>query len=322
MKQNNPITKLFDIKYPIVSGGMIWVSGSKLAAAVSNAGGLGLIGAGSMRPELLRTHVIKAQSLTKRPFGVNIPLLYSSAQEQIDTALDLGVKIFFTSAGSPKKYTNYLKDKGAIVVHVTSSPELAMKCAEAGVDAVVAEGFEAGGHNGREEITTLTLIPQVRAAIKIPLLAAGGIASGSGIAAVMALGADGAQLGTRFLMTKESSAHENFKHLALNAQPHSTQLKMRSTIPVRLLSNKFALDIKKIEEQFTGDELKIKLTEHLGKYRAMNGMHNGDIEEGELEIGQIVSLIKTIPSTEEVMKELISDYQKTLSRLPVTLSFT
>lgn len=316
---NNPITKLFNVQYPIVSGGMIWVSGSKLAAAVSNAGGLGLIGAGSMKPDLLRTHILKAQTLTSKPFGVNVPLLYSGAEEQINTALDLGVKIFFTSAGSPKKFTSYLKDKGAVVVHVTSSPDLAIKCADAGVDAVVAEGFEAGGHNGREEITTLTLIPQVRAAINIPLIAAGGIASGAGIAAVMALGADGAQLGTRFLMTKESSAHDNFKQLALKALPHSTQLAMRSTVPVRLLSNNFALEVKQIEEQFKGDELKAKLTEHLGKFRAMNGMHNGDLDQGELEIGQIVSLIKNIPTTSEVMKELISDYQKTLSRLPVSL---
>ncbi|MEA9358257.1 nitronate monooxygenase [Bacteriovorax sp. PP10] len=316
---NNPITKLFNVKYPIVQGGMVWVSGAKLAAAVSNSGGLGLIGAGSMKPDLLRTHIIKAQGLTNKPFGVNVPLLYPGAQEQIELALNLGVKIFFTSAGSPKKFTNFLKDKGATVVHVTSSPELAVKCADAGVDAIVAEGFEAGGHNGREEITTLTLIPQVRSAVKIPLIAAGGIASGSAIAAVLALGADGVQLGTRFLMTRESSAHDNFKKLALNALPHSTQMAMRSTVPVRLLSNQFALEIKQIENQYMGDELKTKLDEHLGKYRAMNGMLNGDVDQGELEVGQIVSLIKDIPSVEEVMKELVSDYQKTLSRLPVSL---
>lgn len=316
---NNPITKLFNVKYPIVQGGMVWVSGAKLAAAVSNAGGLGLIGAGSMKLDLLRTHILKAQSLTDKPFGVNVPLLYPGAQEQIELALNLGVKIFFTSAGSPKKFTSFLKDKGATVVHVTSSPELAVKCADAGVDAIVAEGFEAGGHNGREEITTLTLIPQVRSAVKIPLIAAGGIASGSAIAATFALGADGVQLGTRFLMTRESSAHDNFKKFALNALPHSTQMAMRSTVPVRLLSNQFALEIKQIENQYTGDELKTKLDEHLGKYRAMNGMLNGDIDQGELEVGQIVSLIKDIPTVEAVMKELISDYQKTLSRLPVSL---
>ena len=316
---NNSITKLFNIKYPIISGGMVWVSGAKLAAAVSQAGGLGLIGAGSMKPDVLKAHILKAQKLTDKPFGVNVPLLYSGAQDQINTALELGVKIFFTSAGSPKKFTGYLKEKGAIVVHVTSSPALAIKCEEAGVDAVVAEGFEAGGHNGREEITTMTLIPQVRKAIKIPLLAAGGIASGSAIAASMALGAEGVQLGTRFLMTRESSAHENFKRLALNATPHSTQIMMRSTVPVRLLTNTFSLEIKKIEETYIGEELKTKLDEHLGKYRAMNGMLQGDIDQGELEIGQIVSLIKDVPSAEEVMKELISDYQKTLSRLPTSL---
>ena len=313
---NNLITALFNIKYPIISGGMVWVSGAKLAAAVSHSGGLGLIGAGSMKPDLLHAHILKAQSLTTKPFGVNVPLLYSGAQEQIQCALDLGVKIFFTSAGHPKKFTSFLKDHGAIVVHVTSSPELAIKCADAGVDAVVAEGFEAGGHNGREEITTMTLIPQVRRAINIPLIAAGGIASGAGIAAVMSLGADGAQLGTCFLMTRESSAHENFKNLALEALPYSTQLMMRKTVTVRLLKNQFALEIKNIEKQFTGEELKLKLNEHLGKSRAMNGMLHGDIDLGELEIGQIISLIKDIPNVSEVMKELVSDYQKTLSRLP------
>lgn len=316
----NKITDLFGIKYPIVQGGMVWVSGAKLAAAVSNAGGLGLIGAGSMKPDLLREHIIKAQALTSKPFGVNVPLLYEKAQEQIDCALDLGVKIFFTSAGSPKKFTSYLKQKGAIVVHVTSSPELALKCADAGVDAIVAEGFEAGGHNGREEITTMTLIPQVREKISLPLIAAGGIASGSAILAAMSLGADGVQMGTRFLMTRESSAHENFKKLALEALPHSTQIMMRKTVPVRLLSNQFSQEIKKIEETYTGEDLKRELDTHLGKYRAKMGMLDGDLNAGELEIGQIVSLIKDVPSVEEVMKELISDYQKTLSRLPLSLN--
>ena len=204
-------------------------------------------------------------------------------------------------------------------MHVTSSPELAKKCIDAGVDAIVAEGFEAGGHNGREEITTMTLIPQVRAISTIPVIAAGGIASGRAIAAAMALGADGVQLGTRFLMTKESSAHENFKNLSLNALPHSTQITMRATVPVRLLDNQFSNDIKVIEKNYTGEELKLKLVEHLGKFRAKNGMLLGDIDQGELEIGQIISSIKNIPSVEEVMKELIDDYQKTLSRLPLTL---
>lgn len=295
------------------------MSGAKLAAAVSNAGGLGIVGAGSMNPDVLKEHILKTKSLTDKAFGVNVPLLYSGAEEQINCAIDLGVKIFFTSAGSPKKFTDYLKKKGAVVVHVTSSPELAVKCLEAGVDAIVAEGYEAGGHNGREEITTMTLIPQVRERISIPIIAAGGIATGSAIAAAFALGADGVQMGTRFLMTKESSAHENFKNLALQALPHSTQIMMRSTVPVRLFNNQFSSDIKKIEETYTGEELKKKLIEHLGKFRAMNGMHKGELEQGELEIGQIISLIKNIPTVAEVMKELISDYQKTLSRLPVKL---
>ncbi|MBY0415699.1 MAG: nitronate monooxygenase [Bdellovibrionales bacterium] len=313
---NNSITKLFKIEYPIIQGGMVWVSGSKLAASVSNAGGLGLIGAGSMKPDLLALHIKKAQTITAKPFGVNVPLLYEQSQEQIDCALNLGIKIFFTSAGSPKKFTRYLKDNGAIVVHVTSSPELAKKCADAGVDAIVAEGLEAGGHNGREEITTMTLIPQVRKMTPLPLIAAGGIATGGGILAAFALGADGVQMGTRFLMTKESSAHDNFKDLALKALPHSTQIMMRKTVPVRLLSNRFASDIKNIEENFTGLELKNQLETHLGKFRAKNGMLDGDINEGELEIGQIVSLIKDIPNVEDVMRELISDYQLALSKLP------
>jgi enoyl-[acyl-carrier protein] reductase II len=315
----NSITKLFNIQYPIIQGGMIWVSGAKLAAAVSNAGGLGIIGAGSMRPDVLREHILKAKALTSKPFAVNVPLLYDKAQEQIDCALDLGVKIFFTSAGSPKKFTSYLKSKGAIVVHVTSSPELALKCAEAGVDAIVAEGYEAGGHNGREEITTMTLIPQVKEKIQMPLIAAGGIATGSAIAAAFSLGADGVQMGTRFLMTKESSAHDNFKNLALLALPHSTQITMRKTVPVRLLTNQFSNEIKAIEDSYNGEELKNKLVHHLGKFRAMNGMLKGELDNGELEIGQIVSLIKTIPTVAEVMKELVDDYQKTLSRLPLKL---
>ena len=315
----NSITDLFGIEYPIIQGGMVWVSGSKLAAAVSNAGGLGLIGAGSMKPDLLKAHILKAQTLTNKPFGINVPLLYDKSQEQIDCALDLGVKIFFTSAGSPKKFTSYLKKQGAVVVHVTSTPDLAVKCQDAGVDAIVAEGFEAGGHNGREEITTMTLIPQVKKAISIPLLAAGGIASGAGIAAALALGADGVQLGTRFLMTQESSAHENFKKLALASHAHSTQIMMRATIPVRLLNNQFSSEIKAIEESYRGVELKNKLEEHLGKYRAKMGMLEGDLVAGELEIGQIISLIKDIPNTKEVMKELVSEYQKTLSRLPSKL---
>lgn len=312
----NKITKLFGIEYPIIQGGMVWVSGAELAASVSRAGGLGLIGAGSMQASMLHRHITKAQSMTSRPIGVNVPLLYEKVEEQIDTALNLGIKIFFTSAGSPKKFTSYLKDHGATVVHVTSSPELAIKCEEAGVDAVVAEGFEAGGHNGRDEITTMTLIPQVRDAIKIPLIAAGGIGDGRAIAAALSLGADGVQMGTRFLMTKESSAHENFKDLLLSANAASTKTLMKATTPVRLFDNKFAREIMLIEQSFHGDNLKQKLNEHLGKFRAKNGMLDGDVVNGELEVGQVISLIKNIPSVEEVFKELISDYQKVLKNLP------
>lgn len=315
----NSITRLFGIQYPIISGGMVWVSGGKLAAAVSQSGGLGLIGAGSMQPDLLRSHILKAQSLTTRPFGVNVPLLYDKAEEQINMSLSLGVKIFFTSAGSPKKFTTYLKDHGATVVHVTSSPDLAIKCQDAGVDAIVAEGFEAGGHNGRDEITTLTLIPQVRDRIKIPLIAAGGIGDGRAIVAALALGADGVQLGTRFLMTRESSAHENFKKLLLHSTPGSTKTLMKATTPVRMLENLFAREIMQLEEKYSGEVLKVKLNEHLGKFRAKHGMLDGDIDNGELEVGQVVSLIKDIPSVEEVFKELLSGYEKALKNLPPIL---
>lgn len=311
------ITELFGIDYPVIQGGMVWVSGGKLAAAVSNAGGLGLVGAGSMRPDLLKLHLEKALSLSRKPIGVNVPLLYEKAQEQIDTALIAGVKIFFTSAGSPKKFTSYLKDKGAIVVHVTSSPELAQKCEEAGVDAIVAEGVEAGGHNGRDEITTMSLIPQVRDAVKIPVIAAGGIVDGRGMLAAMALGADGIQMGTRFLMTKESSAHENFKEMLTHATPSSTRILMKATVPVRLIENKFAREIMEIEKTFHGEELKEKLQAHLGKFRAKEGMLEGDLEKGELEVGQAVSLIKSVPSVEEVFQELIATYKASLKKLPV-----
>jgi enoyl-[acyl-carrier protein] reductase II len=304
---NNRITELFKIKYPIISGGMVWVSGGKLAAAVSNTGALGLIGAGSMRPELLKEHINKAQSLTSNPIGVNIPLLYGKSEEQINLALEQGIKIFFTSAGSPKKFTKFLKDNHAVVVHVTSSPELALKCEDAGVDAIVAEGFEAGGHNGREEITTMTLIPQVLQKIKIPIIAAGGIANGRGILAALILGAEGIQMGTRFLMTKESSAHQNFKNLILNSTPSSTKLLMKSTTPVRLLENEFSKEIEKIEIEFLKDELKSKSLEVLGHGRAKLGMLDGDIKNGELEIGQIASLITSIPTCQELMSELLNE---------------
>lgn len=315
----NVITKLFGINYPIIQGGMVWVSGGKLAAAVSEAGGLGLIGAGSMDCELLKKHILKAQSITTKPIGVNVPLLYEKSNLQIDMALSLGIKIFFTSAGSPKKYTNYLKDKGATVVHVTSSPELAVKCEQSGVDAVVAEGFEAGGHNGRDEITTMSLVPEVRDAVKIPVIAAGGIVDGRGMLAALALGADGIQMGTRFLMTQESSAHEDYKNLLLKSLPTSTKVLMKSTVPVRLLNNKFANEIMYIEDYFHGETLKEKLKHHLGKFRAKNGMLDGDLENGELEIGQAISQIKNIPTAKEVIHEILNDYHAALTKLPKTL---
>jgi len=315
----NAITNLFGIKYPIIQGGMVWVSGGKLAGAVSEAGGLGLIGAGSMDCDLLKKHILKAQSITTKPIGVNVPLLYEKSNLQIDMALSLDVKIFFTSAGSPKKYTNFLKDRGATVVHVTSSPDLALKCEQAGVDAVVAEGFEAGGHNGRDEITTLSLIPEVRDAVKIPVIAAGGIVDGRGVLAALSLGADGVQMGTRFLMTQESSAHEDYKNLLLQSLPTSTKTLMKATVPVRLLDNKFARDIMYIEDYFQGETLKEKLNEHLGKFRAKKGMLEGDLENGELEIGQAISQIKSIPSVAEVFEAILKDYQTALEKLPKRL---
>lgn len=294
---------------------MVWVSGGRLAASVSEAGGLGLIGAGSMQPELLDHHIKKALALTDKPIGVNIPLLYSKSDEQIKIALENGIRIFFTSAGSPKKFTTMLKDQGAIIVHVTSTPELAIKCEEAGVDAVVAEGFEAGGHNGRDEITTMALIPQVRSAIKIPLIAAGGIVDAKSMLASMILGADAVQMGTRFLLTKESSAHEDFKNLLLNAKASSTKLLMKQTTPVRLIINQFAQEIMEIESRYTGEELAQKLNEHLGKFRAKHGMLEGDLVNGELEVGQAVSRIKSIPTANEVISEIIQDYKKLKSSL-------
>lgn len=315
----NAITNLFGIKYPIIQGGMVWVSGGKLAGAVSEAGGLGLIGAGSMDCDLLRKHILKAQSITTKPIGVNVPLLYEKSNLQIDMALSLDIKIFFTSAGSPKKYTNFLKDRGATVVHVTSSPDLALKCEQAGVDAVVAEGFEAGGHNGRDEITTFSLIPEVRNAVKIPVIAAGGIVDGRGVLAALSLGADGVQMGTRFLMTQESSAHEDYKNLLLKSLPTSTKTLMKATVPVRLLDNKFARDIMYIEDYFQGETLKEKLNEHLGKFRAKKGMLEGDLENGELEIGQAISQIKNIPSVAEVFEAILKDYQTAFEKLPKRL---
>ena len=306
------LTDLFGIKLPIIQAGMVYVSGAKLAAAASNAGILGLIGAGSMTPELLKEHIQKAFHLTDKPFGVNIPLLYKEAKAQIDVALEQGIKIFFTSAGNPKTYTTYLKEKGCLVVHVTGSPHLAKKCEQAGVDAIVAEGFEAGGHNCPDELTTMTLIPQVRKAISIPLIAAGGIANGTQMAAAFCLGADGVQIGSRFAVTKESSAHTNYKKAIVAAQPDATMLVLKKLTPVRMLKNNFYKQIKSLEEQGADPE---QLKELLGKSRARAGILEGDTDQGELEVGQVSGMIEDIPSVAQVVTKILKEYEQTLKEI-------
>jgi enoyl-[acyl-carrier protein] reductase II len=307
------ICSLLPIKYPIIQAGMVWVSGGKLAAASANAGILGVIGAGSMKPDLLEQHIKKALSLTAFPerLAVNVPLLYEKTREQLELSLKLGIKIFITSAGSPKTYTSWLKDQGCIVIHVTSSPDLAQKCEAAGCDAIIAEGFEAGGHNGRDEITTMVLIPQVTDVVKIPVIAAGGIGDGRAVSAAMCLGAQGVQLGTRFVATKESSAHENFKRAILNSNHSSTMLMMKNVVPVRLLKNKFFEDVRHLESICASKEEMIKL---LGHGRARKGMLEGDMEEGELEIGQISAIIKDVPSVEELVERLIQEQRSSLPK--------
>jgi len=303
----NKITSLFNIKYPIIQGGMIWNSGYKLASAVSNGGGLGLIGAGSMYPEVLREHIQKCQKATDKPFGVNVPMLYPNVEEIMKIIVDEGVKIVFTSAGNPKTWTSFLKENGIIVVHVVSSSLFALKAQDAGVDAVVAEGFEAGGHNGREETTTLTLIPMVKDKISIPLIAAGGIATGRGMLAAMVLGADGVQLGSRFAASLESSSHQNFKQLIVDVKEGDTQLTLKELAPVRLIKNKFYQDVQQLYE--TGPS-KEELVTLLGRARAKRGMFEGDLIEGELEIGQIAGIIKEILSAKEIINEMITDFEK------------
>jgi enoyl-[acyl-carrier protein] reductase II len=301
----NKIRQLFNIKYPIIQGGMIWVSGYKLASAVSNAGGLGLIGAGSMYPEILREHIQKCKKASNKPFGVNVPMLYPDIEKIMDIIVEEGVKIVFISAGNPKTWTSFLKEKGITVVHVVSSVKFALKAEEAGVDAVVCEGFEAGGHNGREETTTFTLIPMVKEYLKIPVIAAGGIASGRGMLAAMVLGADGVQIGSRFAATEESSAHQNFKNTIIDVKDGDTQLTLKELAPVRLVKNKFYNDV---QELYLQNPSKEKLKELLGRARAKKGMFEGDLENGELEIGQIAGLIHEIKPAKDVLEEIIAEF--------------
>lgn len=309
----NRICSLFGIRYPIISGGMVWCSGWRLASAVSNAGGLGLIGAGSMHPDTLREHIIRCKAATDKPFGVNVPLLYPEMDAIIQILLEEKVSIVFTSAGNPKKWTPLLKEHGIKVAHVVSSSKFAQKCEEAGVDAIIAEGFEAGGHNGREETTTLCLIPAVRQATSLPLIAAGGIASGMAIAATMALGAEGVQIGTRFALSTESSAHENFKNLCLNLCEGDTRLVLKQISPTRLVKSNFLDQVQKAEsEGATVEDLK----QLLGKGRAKKGMFEGNLHEGELEIGQIASTIHEMKPVKDIIKELIEDYQRTVLEIP------
>jgi len=302
----NKITKLFGIQYPIVQAGMIWNSGWRLASASSNAGILGLIGAGSMYPEVLREHIIKCKKATDKPFGVNVPMLYPNIEDILNIIVEEDVKIVFTSAGNPKTWTKWLQDKGIIVVHVVSSVKFALKAQEAGVDAVVAEGFEAGGHNGRDETTTLTLIPMVKEKINIPLIAAGGIATGKGMLATMVLGADGVQIGSRFVASTESSAHQAFKQVVVDAEEGATQLTLKELAPVRLIKNKFYNEIQELYKSAPTVE---QLKELLGRARAKRGMFEGDLDDGELEIGQIAGLIRDIKPVADIVSEIIAEFE-------------
>lgn len=308
----NRITELLGIEYPIISGGMVWCSGWRLASAVSNAGGLGLIGAGSMNPELLREHIRKCRNATDRPFGVNVPLMYYLADEMMEVIIDENVPVVFTSAGNPAKWTGKLHDKGMKVVHVVANTKFARKCEDAGVDAIVAEGFEAGGHNGKEETTTMVLIPQIKDITDLPLIAAGGIATGEGMLAAMALGAEGVQIGTRFALTKESSASEAFKELCTGLKEGDTLLAIKKVSPTRLVRNRFFDIINEAEYNGASAE---ELKEILGRGKARAGIFEGDLENGELEIGQISSLIRDIPSVEDVMKNILEGYRRKLAEI-------
>ena len=302
----NKITELFSIQYPIVQGGMVWVSGWKLASAVSNAGGLGLIGAGSMYPDVLREHIQKCKKATGKPFGVNIPMLYPQVDELMDIIVEEDVKIVFTSAGNPKTWTSFLKEKGITVVHVVSSVKFAIKAEAAGVDAIVCEGFEAGGHNGREETTTFTLIPMVKESVTIPVIAAGGIGNGRGMLAAIVLGADGVQIGSRFAASKESSAHTNFKQTILDVKDGDTHLTLKELAPVRLIKNKF---YQEIQELYKKNPTKEELISLLGRARAKKGIFEGDLDNGELEIGQIAGIINKISSAKDILEEIVTDFE-------------
>ena len=302
----NKITSLFKIQHPIIQAGMIWNSGWRLASAASNSGILGLIGAGSMYPHILREHIQKCKAATNKPFGVNVPMLYPNITEIMDIIVEEGVKIVFTSAGNPKTWTKWLQDKGITVVHVVSSVKFALKAQEAGVDAVVAEGFEAGGHNGRDETTTLTLIPMVKEQLQIPLIAAGGIATGKAILACMVLGADGVQVGSRFVASEESSAHQAFKQVVVDAKEGDTQLTLKELAPVRLIKNKFYNQLQELYKTAPTPE---QLKELLGRARAKRGMFEGDLEDGELEIGQIAGLINDIKSVKDIVAEMVEEFE-------------
>ena len=307
----NRITSLFGIQYPIIQAGMVWCSGWRRASAVSNAGGLGLIGAGSMHPETLREHIQKCRAATICPFGVNIPLMYPQIEDIMNIVVEEGVKIVFTSAGNPKTWTGWLKERGVTVVHVVSSSRFAVKCEEAGVDAVVAEGFEAGGHNGREETTTFCLIPAVRNATTLPLIAAGGIGTGEGMLAAMVLGAEGVQIGTRFALVDESSASQVFKEYCLSLGEGDTKLLLKKLAPTRLVKNHFRDAVEKAEDEgASAEELRVLL----GKGRAKKGIFEGDLEEGELEIGQVSALISRQQNVEEVMRELVEAFQRAVGK--------
>lgn len=311
----NRICDLLNIKYPIIQAGMVWVSGYKLASAVSNSGGLGLIGAGSMHPETLKEHIQKCKKVTDKPFGVNIPLFYPEMDKILEIIIEEKVRIVFTSAGNPKLYTTFLKEHGITVVHVVSSVKFALKSQEAGVDAIVAEGFEAGGHNGREETTSLTLIPMVKEKIKIPLIAAGGIATGKGMLAAMALGADAVQIGSRFVASAESSAHINFKQEVLRTEDGGTHLTLKELTPVRLIKNDF---YKRVQDLYSQQVESDQLEKLLGRGRAKKGMFEGDLEEGELEIGQVAGLIHEIKPAADIVNEIVTEFrlsQKSISTI-------